>query len=152
MRNVPLKNYIYLLLLLVFTILVTLYLSNMYLNKNKDTSDFYKYSNTITTKDFDVYITENPDAIVYLANKYDMSYSDFESKLQSEIELRGIKDKFIYINVNNKFINKLNKEYRIKLSISKLPIIVIFVDGKISDYMYVDNTSSANIIDYKVLE
>ena len=153
MRKVPIKNYVYFFLIIAITVIIVLYLSNMYLNKNKETSTFYNYANEITVKDLDVYITENPDTIVYLADKYNLEYYNFENHLKNVIEQKNIKENLIFINASTKVINKLNKDDIIKISIENLPAIITFVDGKIKDYIYVSNDLNIeDIINYEVFE
>ena len=153
MREIPIRNYIIACILLVLTVVITLFLSNLYTNRLKPVSDFYNYSNKITAKEFDVFITENPDSIVYLDSKYDLDNDSFEAKLKNKIEHLNIKEKFVYINVNNKLINNINKKYKVKIDINKIPVAITFVDGNIYRYEYIANGSEPeNVIDFGVFE
>lgn len=146
MKIISKKNYVVLIVLLVVTVLITLYLSNVYSNKNRETSNIYKYFDSITYKDFDVYITENPDIILYIGDKYDVSYDDFNEKLISRIEKYDLKDRFVYMNVNSKIINKINQKYKVKLNINSIPYIIAFLDGKIVKYSEINIDSQVNNI------
>ena len=53
MKEIPKKNYYILVVLLVVTVGLTLLLSNLYVNKEKMVSNFYEYSNKITSEEFD---------------------------------------------------------------------------------------------------
>lgn len=146
MKDIPKKNYAILMLLLVITVLVTLYIFKSYSNRNRELSNMYKYLDVITYKDFNVYITENPDIILYVGNKYDLNYEDFNTKLINKIEKSGLKYKFVYMNVNNKIINEINKEYRVKLSISNVPYLISFLEGKIIKYSEIKEDSEVSTI------
>ena len=147
MRKIPFKNYIYYVLLIIVTILLTLFLSNSYLDKKKKESEFYNYSNKITWKELDEFIIENPDAILYIGNKYDNGNKDFEKQLEEKIEELNIKEKIVFINFNNKLSNKLNLKYKLNINANKLPVIVFFNEKLIKSYYYVSDLYS---IDYLI--
>ena len=153
MRIIPKKNYALFALLIAVTILATLYFSDSYRSKTKEVSNVYSNSSVITYKDFDVYVTENPDSIIYIGNKYDLNYNEFDSKLIQTIEQLNLNDNFVYMNANNKIINKINREYKIKLSISNIPYLIVLIDGNIYEYKEIKNDSDASsIINYGVFE
>lgn len=153
MKKVTHKNYAFLILIIVFTILITLYLSYIYSNKSKSVSEIYKYANVITYNDMDEYISENPDCIVYVGNKYNLDYTEFEKKLINVLDEYHLKDNFVFINVNNKIITKINKDYKVVLKINKIPYILIFVNGKIFEYNQISFDSNVkSIIGYEDFE
>ena len=153
MKNIKVKNYIYLSILFIITIIATLFFSNLYLKRTRNVSELYKNSSIITTRDFSAYITENPDAILYIADKFDLRYQDIEEKLRLKLEALNLKEYFIYINGSSKFINKLNKDYKMKFNINEMPIIVVFLNGTIVEYKSIDNNMNVdNIINYGVFE
>ena len=153
MRKIPFKNYIYLTILIVFTIIITLYISNLYNAKNGEVSKIYEYSNKIAVNELDEFLTENPDSIIYIGNKYDKNNSNFEEGLILKIEELNIKEKFVYINANKKLLNKLEKDYQIKININKIPIILVFNSKSLISLNYInDNLSIENIIDEEVFK
>ena len=74
----PKKNYIILIVLVVSTVFVTLFISDVYLQKSKKESICYQYLNRIMLTELDEYIIENPNSIIYISDKYDLSNEHFE--------------------------------------------------------------------------
>ena len=146
MKEIPKKNYVILLLLICITVFFVLNLSNFYKNRNLEESEIYTYSNKITYKEFDVYITENPDSIIYISNKNNKDNELFEKKLIDKIEKIGLKDYFVFINANSKIINKINKKYKQKININNLPVVISFIDNKIVNYSYITNESDVDVV------
>jgi len=70
MREIPKKNYIILAVLVVVTIAVTLISASIYKSSTKQVSEIYKYLNKITPEEFEGYLVENPDVIVYISDRY----------------------------------------------------------------------------------
>lgn len=156
MKEIPKKNYYILIVLLVVTILLTLMLSNLYLNREKLVSSFYEYSNKIAPKEFDQFMTENSDVIIYISDKYDLTNETFESKLEKKLDDLNLKHNFIFIDkndINKKFINKLKKTYGINIDIDKTPIVIVIVDEQIAKNISVTSDSDVDtLIDFEVFE
>lgn len=156
MKKIPQKNYYILAVLIILTILLTLSLANVYVNKDKYVSNFYKYSNKITCEEFDEYVSENFDLIIYISDKYDLSYELFEKKFKDKLNDLNLKNKLVYIDkseLNKKFLKKLKNEYGINININKLPIIVVIVDSKVIKNVVVSPNSDVDtIIKYEVFE
>lgn len=156
MRKIPSKNYIILIILLAVTVFLTFMLSNIYKSKNKLTSNFYEYSNKIQTDEFDQYIVENPDAIIYISDKYDLTYETFEEKFKEKIDTLNLKDKLVFIDKNkidSDFIKKLKNNYKININIENTPIILVIIDKNIVKSIYVDEYSNTDeFIDYDLFE
>lgn len=156
MNEIPKKNYYILLGLILGTIFLTLSLSYIYINKDKTISNFYMYSNKITSEEFDEYIIENPNLIVYISDKYNLSYEDFEKKFEKKINELNLKDNLVYIDkssLSKKFLSDLEKKYNLNINRKKLPIIIVISDKRIIKTIFVEPTSDVEtIIDYEVFE
>ena len=156
MRKIPRKNYYIVVLLIVITVLITLFLSNLYKNRSRDFSLIYNYSNKITSDELDEYLLEMSDIIIYVADKYDNSNTKFEEKFKNKIDSLNLKDKLIYIDkseLNKKSLEKLNKEYKIKINLENLPTIITIVDRKVTRLETVRNDSDVNkILNYEDFE
>lgn len=156
MREIPKKNYYILVVLLVFTVLLTLWLSDLYMNKEKLTSDFYNYANVITPEDFDEFMTENSDVIIYISDKYDLSHNTFEKKFESKIDELNLKHNLIYIDkedMDSKFLNKLKKSYKINIDLEGLPIVIAIIDEKVIRNISVTSSSDVDtLIEYEAFE
>ena len=156
MREIPKKNYFILVLLLIFTVLITLLLSSLYTNKDKSVSSFYEYCNIIKPEEFDQFMTENFDAIIYISDKYDLSFSSFENKFKDKIDQFNIKNNLIYIDkadINKNFLEKLKDNYDISINLDKTPIIIVIVDNKVVNNIIVNkNLDVDKMIEYGVFE
>ena len=156
MREIPKKNYYILVILLVITSLLTLVLSNLYLNSKKIVSSFYEYSNKITPKEFDQFMTENSDVIIYISDKYDLTNEKIEGKLESKLDNLNLKHNFVFIDsndINKKFIKKLKKIYEINIDTSKTPIIIVIIDKQIVKNVSITTDSNIDtLIDFEAFE
>lgn len=148
MREVPKKNYIIMLVIIISIVIVTIFLSNMYNNRFKKTSVLYNYLSEIKKKDLDSYLVEKPDIIIYASNKYNNSFEAEEKKIMQQIIDNNIYEYFVYLNLEDKklnILNSLNKKSGGKLK-NKLPVLIVFENGKIKDAYYdLDNLNFENI-------
>lgn len=155
MREIPKKNYIILVVLLAVTAFLPLFLSNIYKNKEKLTSSFYEYANKITPESFDEFLTENEDIIIYIGDKYDLSFEKVEKTLEQKINELNIRHSLIYIDksyVDKKFIKKL-KGYNINMDIDKLPIVVVIIEKEVLKNVSINsNTDIDSLIDDEAFE
>lgn len=156
MKEIPKKNYYILVVLLAVTMLLTLLLSNLYLNKEELVSNFYEYSNKITPEEFDEYMLENSDIIIYVSDKYDLTHEIFEKNFETKLNDLNLKDNLVFIDkddVDNKFLNKLKNKYGININIKNTPIIVVIVDKMVIKNVTITEDSNIDtIIDYEDFE
>ena len=66
------KNYFILTILIIVTCVFTLLLANLYKKENNQVSYLYEKLNKITSTEFDEYMIEHPDTIVYISSKYNL--------------------------------------------------------------------------------
>ena len=138
MREVPKKNYIIMLIIIIAIVLVTIFLSNIYNNRFQKTSVLYNYLSEIKKKDLDSYLLEKPEIIIYASNKYNNSNEEQEKKLMQQIIDNNIYEYIVYLNLEDKklnILNSLNKKYDGKLK-NKLPVLIVFENGKIKEAYY----------------
>ena len=156
MKKILSKNYIILIVLLVVTVFLTLFLSNLYTAKNKLVSNFYEYANKITPQEFDEYIVENPDTIIYISDKYDLAHETFETKFEKKIESLNLREKLVFMdkeNITQDFLSKIKNTYGINIEIENLPMLVIVIDNTVTKNIYIENYLNVEtIIDYEVFE
>lgn len=151
------KKYIYLTILILSTIALTLLLSYIYKKETTiETSYSYENLNKITSSEFDEYILENPDTIIYIADKNDISNNKFEKKFIKKLEKLNLLDNIVYIDkteITKKFKKNLSSEYSYNYNGKKLPIILITNDKQIVQVSLIDEYSDVNtVIDYGVFE
>ena len=156
MNEIPKKNYYFVVVLIVVTVFMSLSLVRIYNNKEKFTSNFYKYANKITYQEFQEYISERTDMIIYFSDKYDLSHESFEKKFISKIDDLNLKNNLIYIDkmdLNKEFLKELEDNYKIIIDKHKLPIIVVMSEGKVRKTVYIEKSTNVDtIIDYEVFE
>lgn len=156
MKKIPTKNYIILAILIIFTMLLTLFLSNIYISSNKEKTDIYNYLNKINSKEFEQYITENPESLIYIADKYDLSNLKFERQLEKKVVKYNMKEKIVFLDVeqlDDKFLKSLDKKYNLKINLNKLPAILYFSLDDTSKLTYINNDTSINsIIEYEAFK
>ena len=155
MKKIPKKNYIILVVLLAVTVFLTLFLSNLYKNKEKLTTNFYEYANKITPESFDEFMTENEDVIIYIGDKYDLTLEKSEKNLEQKIDELNLKHNLIYIDksyIDKKFIKKL-KGYDINIDLNKLPVVVVIIEKDIIKNVTISsNTDIEMLLDSEAFE
>ncbi len=155
MKKIPFKNYIYLILIVAFTVFITVVVANLYKESKRVESDFYQFANTITNKEFDVYVTEYPDSIIYIYDKYSSEYKEFESELKEKIETLYLKNNLIYMDkreLSKKFVNNIKENYNTDFKYNNKPIILILSDKEIINIIEINPTTSIDSINLEVLE
>ena len=144
MRKIPLKNYFVLLVIVIITIILTLYLSSVYKEKNKTTTVMHEYISEITEKELTDYIIEKPIIFMYISDKFDLTNDQFEEDLKKEIKKNNLKDYFVYLNsseLTTEFINFFKTNYNLEIDVNKTPILVLINDGEVKDIQYIDVTN-----------
>lgn len=161
MRKIPTKNYLILFFITIISILIVVYLVNVYKSKqdyNNDVNHRMSFLREIYADDFTNYITENIDGIIYISNSSDNSLIKLEKQLKKDIIKREYTQDIVYINSKNLAINfgdTLNKYYSdtVKLTEhSSIPNVLIVKDGLIQRTLYITSeTTEKQIIDFMEL-
>ena len=150
------KNYICLFVLVLATVLVTLGLSKIYKIEVTKTSYAYEKMSKITSAEYDEYVVEHPDTIIYIADKTNLSYNKFEKKFIKKLESLNLLKNVIYIEkeeLNNSLNKKLKKNYSYEYDENLLPAIIVINDGALSQISYINGDSLVDdIINYEVFE
>ena len=150
------KNYIYLLILLVATVGLTFLLSSIYNKEVNSVSYSYEKLNKITSDEFEEYMMENTEMIVYISNKSDSNNNRFEKKFIKKLENLNLLENTIYIEkteINNEFKELLKNNYDYKLDEKNLPVIIVIDNGEVVQNVVVDKNSNVDlIVDYGVFE
>lgn len=124
MREIPKKNYLFVLIMAVVVVIITFVLMNLYdANKKEAYSSYVKeIVHEIMLDDLDNYLQEHPDAILYI-NTNDEANKKLEKEIKNLIARHNIQQYFVYIE-NNKDITK---KYKLK---DNNPIFIAYKDGK----------------------
>ncbi|MFA5604241.1 MAG: DUF6568 family protein [Bacilli bacterium] len=160
-KKIPTKNYVYLAILIVVTVFLTFKLSNMYkVNNNyyKNTSPLFGTIFEIKLSEFDNYLLENPNAIIYIVdgNKKDAVEMDktikelaIENDLSSEMKVINATDNNEEVLKNLKVLLSKNlKKYEADLLIRTNVLIV--KDGKITDVLTPITMDKSEIVDFLI--
>lgn len=156
-KQVPIKNYLVVLIVSILVIVVTLYTRAFYLNYQEskmNTSYFIdKKVNQITTSDLDYSLSEYRDVILYVSYPGSNSIYKMEKKIYKELEKNNLLDIVVYWNVSDlldgeKYINILKNKFKnISSNIKEAPLIIIIKDGVGVEVL----NSELEKIDYKAL-
>lgn len=155
MKKVPFKNYVCLIFIMAITVVITIYIASLYKESKRVETDFYKYANTISNKEFETYITEFPNSIIYIYDKYSNEYKEFESELKDKIEELYLKNNFVYIDkreLSKNFINTIKENYNVEINYSDKPIILILADKEIINIIEIKETTKVDSINLEVFE
>lgn len=156
MKNIPRKNYIYVLVLVICTVILTLIICNIYTNKKKDESEFYKGVNSITSDEFKDFVTEKSDLIIYIYDKNSDKYELVEKRLLNLLSEKNLNDRFAYLDksyLTDDFIDYLNKNYSIDLVYADKPIILVILENNVLNVISLEeDTDINNVVDFGVFE
>ncbi len=150
------KNYIYLIVLIVVTVALTLFFSALYKGEAVKISYSYEKMNRITAEEYDEYMMEHQDIIIYIADKLNLENNKFEKKLIKKLEKLNLLKHTIYIekeDISSSLKKKLKNDYSYEYDENKLPVIIVVNDGSLNQISFVDENSNVNdIVKYEVFE
>lgn len=149
-REIPLKNYVYLVLIVFLTLGILYYLYLWSIEYRKEvTSDSVISSSLqlINYNEVEEYIVENDNVCLYISNK-NIELKDFEKSLKHLIEKYNLERKILYLDITN---NVSDNKYNIgDAYLTGVPKFIYFIDGKLAssyDINY-ENYKIANIENY----
>ena len=137
-KEIPLKNYILLSIVLILTIVVVIYFflwKNTYEKSKLQTPILDDYLLVINYNELNNYLVENKDAIIYISKLNNENIRLFENKFKNIINKNNLNNKILYLDITeelkeNNIVKKINKKYGKEMT--EVPTIVIIKDGKIS--------------------
>jgi len=144
LRVIPIKNYIYLFLILLGSLLFLIYLYTWYETYNQsklNTSIMNNYLTVINYNELDNYIIENKDAIIYVSVLGDENINRFEKSFKSYVIENNLKNDLLYLDLTTENKDSAIKKLQIK---NDFPYIVVYTNGNITDtYSISDNNYSS---------
>ena len=144
LREVPKKNYLYLFLILLGSIIFLIYLYTWYetYNENKlNTTIMDKYLTVINYNELDNYIIENKDAVIYVSILGNEDINKFEKKFKNLVSENNLRNDILYLNISNENITSATK----KLNIDKnFPYLVVYTNGVITDTYSIKECNYSN--------
>jgi len=148
-RRIPIKNYIILGVVILFTILLLYYFYmwvDVYKESKMNIPILDKYMSVINYNEFDNYLVENPNTIVYVSVLEDEDIREFEKKLKNKYKNRKVNNEVLYMNVtndikDNDLKNEMKEKYYLNnLNIIDVPCVLVFNGGRLASiYSVSDN-------------
>ena len=150
LREVAPKNYIYLFLILLGSILLLTYVYTWYETYNENklyTSIMNKYLTVINYNELNNYITETPNTILYVSILGDKQINRFEEQFKNSIANSNLRNNILYLDITNEEKNDAMKKLNID---SNFPYLVVYTNGKITDTYSIgkNNYSTKKTIKY----
>ena len=121
-RKIPLKNYIYLLLIIITSIAILYYLYLWFVeynNEQRKNSIMNEVMQVINVNELDTYLIENKNAVIYISRTNDKDIRKYEKKLKKLIEKENITNKILYMDVTNQVSE--SKKYEVNNQQVKIP-------------------------------
>lgn len=158
-REIPLKNYIILGLVVLLTLGLVYYFYLWYITYEESKLNetiMDRYLEVINYNELNDYIVENRNAMIYTSVLEDNDIRKFEIKFKNIVVKNALKDKILYMDMTDIFKDKikyteLRNSYQINnYNITNVPCILVFKDAKLVDiYSIKDNDyNTDNVLNY----
>lgn len=158
-REIPLKNYIILGLVVLLTLGLVYYFYLWYITYEESKLNetiMDRYLEVINYNELNDYIVENRNAMIYTSVLEDNNIRKFEIKFKNIVVKNALKDKILYMDMTDIFKDKikyteLRNSYQINnYNITDVPCILVFKDAKLVDiYSIKDNDyNTDNVLNY----
>ena len=158
-REIPLKNYIILGLVVLLTLGLVYYFYLWYITYEESKLNetiMDRYLEVINYNELNDYIVENRNAMIYTSVLEDNNIRKFEIKFKNIVVKNALKDKVLYMDMTDIFKDKikyteLRNSYQINnYNITNVPCILVFKDAKLVDiYSIKDNDyNTDNVLNY----
>ncbi len=140
MKKIPKKNYIYVTILSFFTIILTFYLSNLYL-VNKRSENKISFVSEIKENELKSYLDETHEIIIYMSESKNKENDKLEEELKKYTQKNNLEDKYLYLDLsmvssnfyNEFYVNYINEAYKGNFEI-KDPTIIYIKNKKVESY------------------
>ena len=157
-KEIPLKNYILLSIVLILTIVVVTYFfmwENTYEKSRLQTPILDDYLLVINYNELNNYLVENKDVIIYVSELNNENIRLFENKFKNIINKNNLNNKILYLDLTkelkeNDIVREINQKYGKEMT--EVPSIIIIKYGKISSsYNIKENSYNVKLLE-KYLE
>lgn len=145
-RNIPLKNYIIIIIMFIAVILITLYVFKWYqIKKDEKVSQNYLVEKNLITNqtnkidELNNVITENSSRLLlYISYRNSYKIYNMEQKYDYIFKDYNLSDIFYLFDItdikaNNKNYKNLINKY-LDINVDNYPVIIYYEDGQISSY------------------
>ncbi len=149
MRKVPAKNYVFCILLVGITVVLTYYLCSTFNHQQSKvyTSTMYQFLTEIKEDDIEDYLVENATVVLYIGDKTDSTLEEKEEDLKNFLSSKNLQQYFVYLDVSeNKEtgLKNFQEKHEISLNYDQLPIFIAVIDGEIKE-IYADAESTSDV-------
>lgn len=159
-RNIPIKNYFILALIIVITALVVIYSCawyKQYTETSEVTPIITSTLREVREDNLDIVLKERDVAIMYMCTTNEVICRSFEKSFSEYINDNNLQDDIMYLNLGydtdeNNLLERVYDKYKSDDLVKKVhdyPTLVIFKDGKIVDVL---SSSAKNKITIKKVE
>lgn len=149
-RKIPTKNYVYLIIILLISLLLLFYIYRWYETYKEsklNTSILNNYLTVINYNELEDYIIENKNAVIYVSILGNEQINKFESSFKNTIIDNELKKSILYLDITNEDINSVENKLKID---EKLPYIIVYTNGEITDTYSIkeNNYNTKKIVKY----
>lgn len=150
-KKIPIKNYVYLVLILIISIFLVYYMYLWFIEYKKDQnggSTINEIMQIINYNELDSYLVENKDAIIYATVPNTKNIKKVEKKLEKIIEQNNIINQILYLDVTNN--KKKNNTYQILNTYEQIPILLVYKNNNLIDkyQINIDNYDTKEIKEF----
>ena len=149
MRQIPVKNYVLAVFIVVSTILITLIAANIYMDRNDyNNKNYLKDLNEIKLEEIENYIVEAHDIMIYVTNS-ESTNKIIDKKFKDMIKDNDYNQDVVYLNLND-IDELLYKAFKDKYGVSdtKNNTLFIFKDGKLTKEINFNEKNISLALDY----
>ncbi len=143
-KNIPLKNYILLFIILLLSIFGALYFylwHSAYQEARINTPFIDDYLEVIQFNELDNYLVENKEAIIYVSVLNDYEIRKFENKFKRFINKYSLNNAILYMDITNDLSNNISHKIINDNYGLNFPYIIVFNNGSVQ---YIFNIKDNN--------
>lgn len=151
LREVPIKNYVILLGVILGSFLLLYYFYkwfDTYEESRLNMRIMDSYMQVINYNEIDDYVTENPDTVIYVSVLQNKEIREFEKLFKQKYRDKLISTKMLYLDITELSDSEKNslatKYYYNNLSIVDVPCLLVFNNGVV-DAIYSVKDNNYNI-------
>lgn len=165
MKKVSFLNYIKVLILAIFTVLVVLILANNYVkrsNYERENDDVMNFLSNIKYEELSNYLIEHHDGYIYMAPSSDSTLDEFEEQFKNYLVTNELEKEFVYLDSSNitsdmyaDFVNNYFSSSLSNVTLSSIPTLLVVREQKVVAVLGSDLTidSVQNFVNtYEVLQ
>ena len=145
-KEVPVKNYLFLTIIIVITLLAFVYLFSWFKQYNESKVNTPIITSTLREVEYnnlDTVLKERDVLVMYMCTTDESVCRSFEKKFVTYIKDNNLTEDIIYLNLGyntdeNNLLNKVYNEYKSDSLVKKVyeyPTLLIFNNGKIVDVL-----------------